>query len=222
MVAPAAFGGTAAAAPAAPASTGSAGWEPQPATVAATRPATVAATQPDAAPAGPGTTPARPAAASSAVPGWGARSATRPSAPVVGSAGASLSAGPMKVVAIAIIAVVALGALGLALAGGGGPGSLGPDAQIRAGTAAIAAAVSDYAGANGHGPSVDEVTTYGPVAQYLSSWPVNPLTGGPMQPGTGPGDFRSYTATRMPDGSYTGYVYGFLSSGETYAVEFRY
>ena len=38
-------------------------------------------------------------------------------------------------------------------------------------------------------PTVDEVVSTGEFATYVQSWPTNPLTGQPMAPGTGPGDY---------------------------------
>ena len=142
------------------------------------------------------------------------------------------------------VAVVALVALAWAASGGGvvpapsGPGASGgvvqipggsaipapggTDAQIMAGAEVIARACSAYAAHYGYGPSQDEVGPDGGVAQFVDTWPTNPLTSGPMIQGTGPGNFQYHTAIQMPDKSYTGYIYGCLSDGQTYPVEFRY
>lgn len=110
---------------------------------------------------------------------------------------------------------------------GGGGGVFGEgggsDAQIRRGAEAIAEGCSAFAGAYGHGPALDDVHPYGAVAQFVSPWPTNPLTGQPMTQSYQAGDFTFSTAISMGYGEpYMGYVYGNLPDGTQYSVEFRY
>ncbi len=52
-------------------------------------------------------------------------------------------------------------------------------------------------------PTVDKVISTGEFATYVESWPTNPVTGRPMAPGTGPGD---YTYQQTGEGfELTGY-----------------
>jgi hypothetical protein len=118
---------------------------------------------------------------------------------------------------VGLVAVIAYGVI----SSGGSPGG-GGDADVKAGVAVIARGCSAFAGATGSGPGVSDVRPDGAVAQYVGEWPTNPFTGRPMEPGTQPGDYRFSTAIRMPGGEYRGYVWGVLSNGETYSVEFEY
>jgi hypothetical protein len=97
------------------------------------------------------------------------------------------------------------------------------DDQIIAGVEDIARGCEQFAGGNGFGPSVDDVSPEGAVASYMDAWPTNPLTGQPMRQGNQPGDFVFHTATSMCDGEeYLGYIDAVLSDGSTYSVEFEY
>lgn len=105
----------------------------------------------------------------------------------------------------------------------GGGESAGGDEAVAAGAEQIARACSAYAGEYGYGPSVDDVSPEGAVAQFMNAWPTNPFTSEPMAQSTAPGDFAFYTATSMgPGQEYLGYVYGHLSDGSDYAAEFTY
>ncbi len=107
--------------------------------------------------------------------------------------------------------------------GNGGGETVGGDEAVAAGAEQIARACSAFAGEYGYGPSVDDVTPDGSVAQFMSAWPVNPFTNEPMAPGAAPGDFTFYTATSMgPGQEYLGYVYGHLSDGSDYTAEYTY
>jgi hypothetical protein len=150
-----------------------------------------------------GWTPPRP-------PAW-----TPPGAPVAAIRGGKRT----WLWALVALAVVVVGYA--VISSGGSPGG-GGDAAVKAGVSAIARGCSAYAGDNGSGPGVSDVRPDGAVAQYVGSWPTNPFTGGPMTPGTQPGDYHFSTAIRMPGGEYRGYVLGVLSNGETYSVEFNY
>ncbi|GEM_PF-6470910 len=104
----------------------------------------------------------------------------------------------------------------------GGGGGAGGDAAVKAGVDVIARGCREFAGANGYGPSVDDVAPDGAVAQFVPEWPTNPFTGEPMQQGQSPGDFTFHTAAKMPDGEYFGYVDGHLADGTTYSAEYDY
>jgi hypothetical protein len=132
-------------------------------------------------------------------------------------------------IAIIAAAALAVGALAWATSGsesslspGPGQSEVGGDAAVKSGVDAIARACSQFAGANGYGPSTDDVAPYGAVAEFVRSWPTNPYTGEPMSQGAAPGDFSFNTAIRMPGGEYVGYVTGHLGDGQTYSVEFKY
>ena len=63
-------------------------------------------------------------------------------------------------------------------------------------------------------PASAEVSQSGGVAQFVDPWPLNPLTGQPMTPGTQPGN---YTYEQLNGGQ--GYkLTGYLSKGLTYTV----
>lgn len=97
------------------------------------------------------------------------------------------------------------------------------DDDVIAGAEAIARGCERFAGDNGYGPGVDDVSPYGAVAGYMDSWPENAFAGGPMQQGNEPGDFVFHTATSMGYGDeYLGYVDAVLADGSTYSVEFSY
>jgi hypothetical protein len=85
------------------------------------------------------------------------------------------------------------------------------DQQITAGLAQIRGGVTAWAAAtNGVYPAATEVTSTGGVAQYVSPWPVNPVTGQPMAAGTAPGD---YTYEQL-DGGQHYRLTGYLSNGD--------
>jgi hypothetical protein len=97
------------------------------------------------------------------------------------------------------------------------------DDAVRIGVQAIARGCSDFAGAYGYGPAVDDVSADGAVAAFVKPWPTNPYTGAPMAQSNQAGDFTFDTAISMGQGQpYMGYVTGVLSDGSTFPVEFEY
>ncbi|NLE22750.1 MAG: type II secretion system protein [Actinobacteria bacterium] len=114
-----------------------------------------------------------------------------------GAAGSSASPGRLPtwaiVVIAAVIALVVLGGVAAALVI---PGvvrtteSIADDVMVRAGAETIHAGIESYALAHGgRYPSEGAVDPVG-LAGYVSWWPENPYSGGPMADGGGEGNFR--------------------------------
>jgi hypothetical protein len=104
--------------------------------------------------------------------------------------------GVLHVAAVTLLAAVTLA---LALTGCGDSAVTSPAAQIdqarnvaaKAEILAVETGVRAYQAMNGRLPADASQATLG---QFVSPWPKNPWTGGPMQPGTGKGDY-SYAQT---------------------------
>jgi hypothetical protein len=96
-----------------------------------------------------------------------------------------------------------------------GSPSASPDQQIIDAIIKIQVGVITWATNNNNlYPASAEVSQSGGVAQYVSPWPVNPLTSQPMTPGTQTGN---YTYEQLNGGQ--GYkLTGYLSNGLTYTV----
>ena len=76
-----------------------------------------------------------------------------------------------------------------------GAGSAG---EVRTGVRAIQVGIETWRADSAGGLYPPEaVVTPARFGAYVAPWPVNPCTGGPMQPGGGPGD---YDYVRLPDG----------------------
>ncbi|MEI6450699.1 MAG: hypothetical protein WCP98_12250 [Actinomycetes bacterium] len=79
-------------------------------------------------------------------------------------------------------------------------------AQVRSGVRTIQTGIETWRADNARGAYPPEaVVTPARLGRYVDPWPVNPYTGGPMQPGAGPGD---YHYVRLPGGEgyrLTGY-----------------
>lgn len=99
----------------------------------------------------------------------------------------------------AAAAAIALLAATLALAGCGSSAATNPATQIdqaknvaaKAEILSVETGIRAYQAMNGSLPADASQMTLG---QLVSPWPKNPWTGGPMQPGTGKGDY-SYAQT---------------------------
>ena len=98
-----------------------------------------------------------------------------------------------------LLAVLAVGLAAAAVGGCGSSSVANPATQIdqaqnvaaKAEIIAIETGIRAYQAMNGSLPPDASQMTLG---QFVSPWPKNPWTGGPMQPGTGKGDY-SYAQT---------------------------
>jgi hypothetical protein len=98
-----------------------------------------------------------------------------------------------------VIVALAVAAMAMGLGGCGDSAVTSPAAQIdlaknvaaKTEILAVETGVRAYQAMNGTLPADASQATLG---QFVSPWPKNPWTGGPMQPGTGKGDY-SYAQT---------------------------